>query len=319
MRRRTFLKTTALGAASLSASAKSVARPRNTPAISSVHIFSKHLQFLDYAKMAEQAAALGFDGVDLTVRPRGHVEPQNALRDLPRAIAAIRAAGLQPLMCTTGFTAPTDPHFDTTLDAIAASDITHLRMGYFRTNAAMHPATQLDQIRSTLPTLVAALEKRGLTGSLQNHAGAGHLGSSLWEYWQLLRETDPQVLGIQFDIRHATAERGASWEQDLAVAAPLISTLVTKDFKWSKPPAATRPEIIDTPLGEGWVDFPRYLQLLNTHRIQAPTSMHCEYDLGGAEHGHREITRPPEFIYAAMARDLRYLRQLISKSSIHTE
>ncbi|MBT5903398.1 MAG: sugar phosphate isomerase/epimerase, partial [Opitutaceae bacterium] len=56
----------------------------------SVHIFSKHLQFLDYEAMAKQAAVLGFDGVDLTVRPKGHVEPADATRDLPRAAKALR-------------------------------------------------------------------------------------------------------------------------------------------------------------------------------------------------------------------------------------
>ncbi len=34
-------------------------------------IFSKQLQWLDYDEMARVAAEIGFDGVDLTVRPRG--------------------------------------------------------------------------------------------------------------------------------------------------------------------------------------------------------------------------------------------------------
>ncbi|MEM9984789.1 MAG: sugar phosphate isomerase/epimerase, partial [Bacteroidota bacterium] len=41
-----------------------------------VHLFSKHLQFLGYRAMAEKATELGFAGLDLTVRPNGHVSPE---------------------------------------------------------------------------------------------------------------------------------------------------------------------------------------------------------------------------------------------------
>ena len=60
-----------------------------------IHVFSKHLQWLDYRGMAEAAAEIGFDGVDLTVRPRGHVLPERVEDDLPRAVEAVRQAGLR--------------------------------------------------------------------------------------------------------------------------------------------------------------------------------------------------------------------------------
>src|SRR4030043_635172 len=37
-----------------------------------IGIFSKHLQWLGYREMADAAARLGFDHVDLPVRPGGH-------------------------------------------------------------------------------------------------------------------------------------------------------------------------------------------------------------------------------------------------------
>jgi hypothetical protein len=33
--------------------------------------------------MAKAATEIGFDGVDLTVRPKGHVLPDNVEKDLP--------------------------------------------------------------------------------------------------------------------------------------------------------------------------------------------------------------------------------------------
>ena len=49
-----------------------------------INIFSKHLQFLGYTDMAEAAAEMGFDGVDVSVRPNGHVLPEKVETDLPR-------------------------------------------------------------------------------------------------------------------------------------------------------------------------------------------------------------------------------------------
>lgn len=308
MKRRTFLQNSsvALGAAMLPPTLR--AAHHHGAHRRSVHLFSKHLQFLDYAAMAEQAAAIGFDGVDLTVRPGGHVEPTNATRDLPRAAKALRDHGLPPLMCTTAFASVKDDHFESALDAIAESGIKHLRMGYYRPTPGTHPADRLQEIRQSLPPLVKALEQRGLNGAFQNHAGARHIGSSLWEYWQILQDVDPSVLGIQFDIRHAVAERGASWQNEFEIAAPKISSLVIKDFKWIEQEKTGLPELLNTPLDEGWVDFPRYLKMVDDAKIEVPISLHYEYELGGADKGRRELTIPHADVYAAMQRDLDRLR-----------
>ena len=49
------------------------------------------------------------DGADLTVRPGGHVLPENVERDLPRAVKAFREAGLNIEMMATGITDPGRP------------------------------------------------------------------------------------------------------------------------------------------------------------------------------------------------------------------
>jgi hypothetical protein len=67
----------------------------------SIHVFSKHLQWLDYGALAETVAATGFDGVDLTVRPGGHVLPERVQDDLPRAVEAMSKSGLNVDMMTT--------------------------------------------------------------------------------------------------------------------------------------------------------------------------------------------------------------------------
>ena len=306
MKRRTFLAATATAAVS---SQLPLLKAMTQPTHASVHLFSKHLEFLDHAAMAASAAAMGFDGVDLTVRPGGHVEPAEATRLLPRVADILRDHGLPPVLCTTSFSSPEDPHFESTLDAIAAAGFTHLRMGYFRYEDRDDPVAKLAQIKPTVARLAEALAQRGLTGGLQNHAGERNVGSAIWEYQQLLEGIDPEQLGMQFDIRHTTADRGSSWIRDVEVALPHINSLVFKDFRWEAD-ANGRPQIVNTPLGEGWVDFPRYLQRLDGLPQRVPNSLHCEYDLGGAEHGRREIDWPQAKVAAAIKRDLDRLRLL---------
>jgi len=48
--------------------------------------------------MSEAAKEMGFDGVDLTVRPKGHVLPERVNEDLPKATEAMKSFGLVPKM-----------------------------------------------------------------------------------------------------------------------------------------------------------------------------------------------------------------------------
>ena len=90
--------------------------PPGAGALGPVCVFSKHLQFLDYDAMAEAAAEAGFDGVDLTVRPGGHVVRERVEADLPRAVAAVRRAGLRAPMMTTALRDPVDPRTEAVLE-----------------------------------------------------------------------------------------------------------------------------------------------------------------------------------------------------------
>ena len=94
-----------------------------------VNIFSKHLQFLDYLNTGEMAAEMGFYGVDLTVRPGGHVHPENVKTDLPKAIEAIRKNGVNCNMITTSIESVDNALDRDILESASLGDIK-----YYRTN-----------------------------------------------------------------------------------------------------------------------------------------------------------------------------------------
>ena len=96
----------------------------------SISIFSKHLQWLGYDEMAKVARDMGFEGIDLTVRPEGHVLPENVEKDLPKAMEAVTKAGLKVITITTAVYDAEDPLSEKVLKTASALGIRHYRMGY---------------------------------------------------------------------------------------------------------------------------------------------------------------------------------------------
>ena len=52
------------------------------------------------------------------------------------------------------------------------------------------------------------------------------------------------------------------------------------------------------------------MPLLKKYNIQVPVSLHMEYDLGGAEHGGKDIRIPKEEIFMKMKKDLNSIQAL---------
>ncbi|MDA0196666.1 MAG: TIM barrel protein [Bacteroidetes bacterium] len=270
-----------------------------------ISIFSKHLQFLNYKDMAAAAADMGFNGVELTVRKGGHVEPNNVKDDLPKAVAAIKESGLQSNMMVSDIT-ELNIESRSVLETAANLGIQYYRLGYFRypDNGSMPEALQ--QFNQQMMELAVLSKNLKIQGCYQNHAGTG-VGASMWEVWQLLEGT-PESMGSQYDIRHAMVDGGYSWRIGLRLIKDRIKTLAIKDFRWEKIDGKWR--VLDTPLGEGMVDFVSYFKILKENDIKVPVAIHFEYDLFGAEHGSREIDKANQKkVYAAMSKDLNLVRQ----------
>jgi sugar phosphate isomerase/epimerase len=271
-----------------------------------VQIFSKHLQWLDYDGMAETAAEIGFDGIDLTVRPGGHVLPERVEDDLPRAVEAAKKAGIPIIMMATAVNDPRDARTTAVLRTAGQLGIRYYRMGYYRYEPDTPIPAQLAEFKPMVRDLLAMNRQFGIAGTYQNHAGARYVGAPLWDLYMLLKDCDRRWLGCQYDIRHATVEGGTAWPTTLRLLAPHINTLVAKDFRWA--PEGQRWRAHNCPLGEGMVDFPAYFEMLKRERVARPMSLHLEYDLGGAEHGARQLTRGKAHVIGAMRRDLATLR-----------
>jgi sugar phosphate isomerase/epimerase len=273
-----------------------------------VFIFSKHLQWLDYAKMADTAKRIGFDGVDLTVRPNGHVLPENAQRDLPQAINAVRKSGLIIDTITTAITSVDSPDVETILKTASDNGIKQYRMGWIKYDSELSIDKNLEFILVQLEKLGELNATLGIRGDYQNHSGTS-FGSSVWDLQQVLSKMKSEWIGSRYDIRHATVEGGVSWPVGLKALQPYIRSLDIKDFAWEQ--EGNKPRLVNRAIGEGWVDFKKYINLVNDLSIKGNFTMHFEYPLGGANKGQYKIDVPPETVIHAMKKDLITFKQYL--------
>jgi len=316
MQRRNFIKTTGLSAAGIGLagaalsgstfSAKMVKRP--------ICAFTKCLQFLSIEQSAEILSRLEFDGGDIPVRPGGQIEPENVKAELPKAVEIFQKAGVSIPMIVTNITNADDPISVELLQVAADSGISYYRLGSLKYDFSKTIQQNLNVYKKQLEKLARLNEKLGIQGGYQNHSGL-NVGSPVWDLYELVKDVNPKHLGIQYDIRHATVEGGYSWKLGMKRIEPWIRTLCIKDFIWEKNEKGEWKHK-NVMLGEGMVNFNEFLKEYATLNVEAPISIHYEYDLGGAEHGKKEINMEPEKIYSFMKKDLDWLRNRLVKNQI---
>ncbi|MDX2420873.1 MAG: TIM barrel protein, partial [Nitrospirota bacterium] len=266
-----------------------------------------HLQFLNYKDLSSVSKDIGFDGVELSVRKGGHVLPENVAEDLPRAVTAIKEAGLNADMIVSGIK-ELNPQTRTVLETAAGQGVKNYRMGYLRYPKTGTIPEALEHFNGKVKELAELNKSLGIQGCYQNHNGTS-VGSNVWEVWQLLKDTEQEAMAAQYDIYHAVVEGGRSWPNGIRLLKDRISNIVIKDFRWEK--IDGKWQVYKTPLGEGMVDFDAYFKMLKEFEIHVPVAMHFEYELFGAERGSREVAesnRP--IIYEAMHKDLELLRKM---------
>jgi L-ribulose-5-phosphate 3-epimerase len=289
------------------------ARKTGEARIDAICVFSKHLNFLDYDKMAVLVKEMGFDGIDLTVRPEGHVLPENVERDLPKAVEAAKKAGVTIPTITTSITNVNDPYAEKILATASKLGIKHYRMGWLEYDMNRNLVDGLIGLVPSFKALAALNKKYGIIGDYQNHSGI-HIGAPVWDILRVLEFNDGEWVGCQYDIRHATVEGGNCWPLGFRVIQPYIHTLVIKDCYWKK--NEDKWTLADTPVGEGMVDFKSYFDLLKTTGTRATVTVHFEYPLTNQPDSLLPVPDKLDQVKIKMKKDLETIRRMITEASI---
>ncbi len=223
----------------------------------------------------------------MTVRKDGHVEPAAVETDLPKAVDEIKKGGSTCVMLSTTIENVHNEQDRNVIESAAKCNIPFYRTNWFKYPADKSQPEALEMYASNLKEMSELNRKLGIVGCYQNHAGT-LVGASLWEVYKMLEKVDKDYFGVQYDIRHAMVEGANSWINGFELIRSQIKTIVLKDYKWGQ--VNGKWKVVNTPIGEGMVDFKNYFKLLKKYRINVPISLHCEYDLGGAEKGNRKIS-----------------------------
>jgi sugar phosphate isomerase/epimerase len=271
-------------------------------------VFSKHLNWLTIPELAQALTEIGFDGVDLAVRPGGHVEREKVESDLPRAVELLAKQGVRCPSIVTAIT-KADKDAERVIRTAAGCGVKVYRMGYLHYGESVEQT--LSDARTRFASLAELNEKHGIHGAYQNHVGTDWVGASIWDLHRVLDGLPSKWIGCQYDVRHAVVESGSSWSTALRLISPWIRSVVIKDGHWHQNDEG-RYHPVSVPVGTGMVDWSRYCELLPQSPWDGLVSVHYEYpllDRPAEELSRDEVTRQT---IAGMRQELTSVKQVLA-------
>ena len=249
------------------------------------HVFSKMFQSpvtKSVDELCELMAKAGFDGIQWTVRPKGHVLPERVAEDLPKVVAAAKKQGLKATTICTAITDGDDPASETLLKVAADCGFKLFRPGYFFYDAKKETFQQsMDRITRGFASLAKVSEKTGMKATYQNHSswGPSVFGGLLWDIHACIRDLDPKYVGIEYDPMHAFFETNLSWTHGFELVTPWIGAVDLKDFHFqlSKKNPKNHAKFM-CPAGDGVVPWKDVKRILDMHKVNVPYVVLFEYD-----------------------------------------
>ena len=198
-----------------------------------VCVYSEQFQSLSIPEFCQVLRQMGVDGLDLTVRPGGHIEPQNVGEELSAAVQAARDHGLEIMMLTTGITAP-DRNAEEILATCQRLGIDRIKLGYYPAEGFGTLAKQLDTIRRQLGDVVNLAAKYNVRPCVHVHSGPTIPSNGIMLYY-LIRDIPPDRIGAYLDSHHMTITGGAGdWRQAIDLLTPWVSLVALKNFQWER-------------------------------------------------------------------------------------
>jgi sugar phosphate isomerase/epimerase len=270
--RRDFVAQTTLAAA-LTTVAPGLARAEPGPRFKII-AFSKPFAQLGPDETADLVAEVGWDGIECPVRAKaGQIAPERVEEDLPKMVEALKKRGKEVTIVTTEIT-KINPLAEKILRTTAKLGIKKYRFGFERYTAEKSIPETVREVGAALKDFAALNHELGLQGGWQNHSGTDMVGAPLWDLWTMIKELDPQDIGVCFDIGHATLEGGLSWPIQARLLEPFYVAAFLKDFRWEKTAKGWEP--IWCNFGEGAV-HQSFLTHLKASSFAGPLCQHHEY------------------------------------------
>ncbi len=276
-------------------------------------LFSKPVPQLSWRELAQSAKQAGFGGIDLTVRSEGHVLPERAARDLPKAVAAIRGEGLEVPMITTELVSAADPNADAILQTASKLSIPFVKPGYYHYKF-VNVIEERDRAGRQFSGLVELAAKYEVQVGYHNHTD--NIGEFLWDMATVIEPLDSRWCGFYFDLGHAAVDLGENgWKVATNLVIPRLKMVSAKDFVW-KQAAAHRWHAETCPMGQGIVPWREFLHTLAQSNFHGPISLQQEFSIPSVsdDQGIAVSRAVVPQVMASAKENLDYLKSLLRES-----
>ena len=250
---------------------------RLTPAVC---LYSKVLIKVGVIDLPMIVQGLGFDGVDLSVEPGGHILPDKADYHLMPALEAFTGIGLDVPMLTTSLTKAQEKDSQEVLGLATYIGVPYFRPGHWKCTGSPAIEMQLPLVQREMAFMAQLARYTKMAMGVHNYMD-GAEGAAVADIDRVIHPIDPQWVGYDFDVAHATEEGGATgFDAPLALALPRLKMVTVRDFKWNQVgdgPKTAKP----CPLGDGVVDFPKFFAALAKARFAGPVTLPVDHSPGG--------------------------------------
>lgn len=244
-------------------------------------LFTKLFRGRRLEDVAVAASDLGFDGIDLLIRPGHQVEP-GAPERIVDAVRLLEAGGLSVPMATTDLTDPAQGSSERLLAACGEAGIGLVRLGYWNYDADRGYRACFDAARRHLDGLERLAERTGVRLAVQLHGGTIHGSGS--QTAALLADHDPTCLGAYPDPGNQVVQDGREdWRFTFDVLRPWLCCVGVKNGGWFPADLAPsggrywRADWLGLP--DGMVPWDDILAHLVGSGYDGPLSFHSHYEV----------------------------------------
>jgi len=252
--------------------------------------FTKSFSDLSLADTAALVEEVGWDGVDIPIRKDStHIKIERVAEDLPAFVDMLKKRGKNHCMVTTDVIDASAENAKF-LRILAQCGIKKYRLGFHRYQNNDNPMKVAREMSARLQDIAKLNKELGLWGGYQNHSGPQYFGGPIWDVIMAMEKTEPDHLGLCFDIAHATVEGGQNWPIQYRLARPRIGVAYIKDYRWREADGVWHRDACA--FGTGIVRK-AYFDSLRKSRFEGEYCQHHEYPLGTGkervEHYKRDL------------------------------
>lgn len=239
--------------------------------------FTKSLPQLDLAGWISFCKDAGIDGLDLAVRPKYPVNPDNAGVQLPEWSKGLKDAGLVIGLVTapTDMIEATDKRALALFEACAKAGVSQIKIGYFPYSGKYDADVSLG--RKRLQGFEKLARSTGVKACYHTHSGP-MLGCHGIGLKALLEGFDPHYVGAFLDTGHL-AIGGGPFAIESDAVAPWFSILAIKDMAWTQTDEVWKARVV--PAGKGFVRWKDVSLALKARGFRGVISLHGEYEAEG--------------------------------------